>query len=175
MGNEDITGDIMLGLWAAKGVFDCYQTNEAAKSEGITYEEMRLREKAARYRARANGTTWQWRKRRNEARANSCDEQLARFETTRNKKEDGALNNNTTTYDVVNNTSGQGYCNQCGAAGVEGARFCGTCGTKIHHISCEKDEVDPTIVLGEPIQNCKYTAESHAYNPNFYQSALYVK
>ena len=27
-------------------VSDCYQTNQAAKAEGITYEDMRLREKA---------------------------------------------------------------------------------------------------------------------------------
>ena len=39
-------GYLFLDLWTAKELSDCYQTNQAAKAEGISYEDMRLREKA---------------------------------------------------------------------------------------------------------------------------------
>ena len=43
---KDIMGYLFLDLWTAKELSDCYQTNQAAKAEGISYEDMRLREKA---------------------------------------------------------------------------------------------------------------------------------
>ena len=51
-----VDGSELLGLatYAAIAAARAAATNQAAKAEGITYEEMRLRENAARYRAGSN-------------------------------------------------------------------------------------------------------------------------
>ena len=54
MDNGEIVGDVMLGLFVAEKVADRYETKKAAQAEGITFEEMRLREQAAYYRSRAS-------------------------------------------------------------------------------------------------------------------------
>ena len=86
--NGEIVGDVMLGLFVAKKIADRHETQKAAKAEGITFEEMKLREKAARYRAKASRPYMMFEERKQKkwnARANACDEQLARFEETRRK------------------------------------------------------------------------------------------
>ena len=67
------------------------------------------------------------------ARANACDEQLARFEDTRRKAAANRPNGNQTNNENQgsNQMNVQCFCRQCGAAKVEGAVFCGKCGTKI--------------------------------------------
>ena len=86
--NGEIVGDVMLGLFVAKKIADRHETQKAARAEGITFEEMRLREQAARYRAKASRPYMMFEERKQKkwtARANACDEQLARFEETRRK------------------------------------------------------------------------------------------
>ena len=123
----------------AEKVADRYETKKAAQAEGITFEEMRLREQAAYYRSRASRPYMLFQERKQKkwaAKANACDEQLARFEETRRKAAANQPNGNQT-----NNAENQGsnyhqntnqcFCRQCGAAIVEGANFCGKCGAKI--------------------------------------------
>ena len=128
MRSDQVAGDIFLAFFIAKKIHDRNQTKQAAEAEGITYKEMRLRQKAAKYRARANGTTWALRKRRNEAKAKKCDEKLVIFEATRRDGDETETNTTTTSSNDIN-TNAQCYCS--GATRVEGARFCGKCGTKI--------------------------------------------
>lgn len=130
MRSDQVAGDIFLAFFIAKKIHDRNQTKLAAEAEGITYKEMRLRQKAAKYRARANGTTRAWRKRRNEAKAKKCDEKLVIFEATRREGDETETNTKTTSSNDTNdiNTNAQCYCS---GVGVEGARFCGKCGTKI--------------------------------------------
>ena len=51
--NGEIIGDVALGLFVVKKINDVQQTKKAAQELGITYEEMRLRKKAAKYRSKA--------------------------------------------------------------------------------------------------------------------------
>ena len=106
-----VAGDIFLALFIAKKIHDRNQTKLAAEAEGITYKEMRLRQKAAKYRARANGTTRAWRKRRNEAKAKKCDEKLVIFEAMRREGDETETNTTTTSSNDTNdiNTNAQCY------------------------------------------------------------------
>ena len=52
--NGEIVGDVMLAGFIAKKIADRHETKKAARAEGITYEEMQLREQAARYRYKAS-------------------------------------------------------------------------------------------------------------------------
>jgi len=137
MDNGEIVGDVMLGLFVAEKVADRYETQKAAQAEGITFEEMRLREQAAYYRSRASRPYMMFQERKQKkwtARANACDEQLARFEETRRKAAANQPNYNQTNNEnqATNyHQNTQCYCRQCGAAKVEGANFCGKCGTKV--------------------------------------------
>ena len=131
--NGEIVGDVMLGLFVAKKIADRHETQKAARAEGITFEEMRLREQAARYRAKASRPYMMFEERKQKkwtARANACDEQLARFEETRRKAAANQPNNQTNNENQGSNQNAC-FCRQCGAAKVEGAVFCGKCGTKI--------------------------------------------
>ena len=130
--NGEIVGDVMLGLFVAKKIADRHETQKAARAEGITFEEMRLREQAARYRAKASRPYMMFEERKQKkwtARANACDEQLARFEETRRKA--AANHPNQTNNENQATNQNACFCRQCGAAKVEGAVFCGKCGTKI--------------------------------------------
>lgn len=132
--NGEIVGDVMLGLFVAKKIADRHETQKAARAEGITFEEMRLREQAARYRAKASRPYMMFEERKQKkwtAKANACDEQLARFEETRRKAAANQPNNNENQATNYHQTTNQCFCRQCGAAKVEGAKFCGKCGTKI--------------------------------------------
>ena len=149
MRSDQVAGDIFLALFVAKKIHDRNQTKQAAEAEGITYKEMRLRQKAAKYRARANGTTRAWRKRRNEAKAKKCDEKLVIFEATRRDCEEETNTTTTSSNDTNDiNTNAHCYCNQCGATRVESARFCGKCGTKIGiSINTAKDDMQTTVAV----------------------------
>lgn len=152
--NGEIVGDVMLGMFVAKKVADRYETKQAAKAEGITYEEMKLREKAALYRSRATRPYMMFEERKQKkwtARANACDEQLARFEETRRK---AAANqpNKTNNENQGTNQNTQCFCRQCGAAKVEGAVFCGTCGTKIVPEANVMSMVSPTNPNYQPVE-----------------------
>lgn len=132
--NGEIVGDVMLGLFVAKKIADRHETQKAARAEGITFEEMRLREQAARYRAKASRPYMMFEERKQKkwtARANACDEQLARFEETRRKAAATQPKNQINNENQGSNQNTQCFCRQCGAAKVEGAVFCGKCGTKI--------------------------------------------
>ena len=163
--NGEIVGDLMLGMFVAKKIHDRYETKQAAKSEGISYEEMRLRENAARYRSKAAASRWPRRQQKYAARASACDEQLARFEETRRIATTANQESNQN-QGVNQNTH---YCEQCGAARIEGARFCGECGTKVTVTSQQKQLYSSNnaalpIVKGSPIMpNQSITA----YNPNY--------
>ena len=153
--NGEVVGDLMLGMFVAKKIHDRYETKQAAKSEGISYEEMRLRENAARYRSKAATSRWPRRQQKYAARATACDEQLARFEDTRRKAANQQRANQNTR-----------YCEQCGAARIEGARFCGECGTKVASQQKQPYSSNATVpvVKGTPIMpNQSITA----YNPNY--------
>ena len=52
--NGEIVGDVMLAGFIAKKIADRHETKKAARAEGIAFEEMRLREQAARYRYKAS-------------------------------------------------------------------------------------------------------------------------
>ena len=132
--NGEIVGDVMLGLFVAKKIADRHETQKAAKAEGITFEEMKLREQAARYRAKASRPYMMFEERKQKkwtARANACDEQLARFEETRRKAAANQPNNRTNNENQGSNQNAC-FCRQCGAAKVEGAKFCGKCGQPYH-------------------------------------------
>merc|ERR1712206_12191 len=69
--NGEIVGDVMLGLFVAKKIADRHET-----------------QKAARYRAKASRPYMMFEERKQKkwtARANACDEQLARFEESSDK------------------------------------------------------------------------------------------
>ena len=144
--NGEIVGDVMLGLFVAKKIADRHETQKAAKAEGITFEEMKLREKAARYRAKASRPYMMFEERKQKkwnARANACDEQLARFEETRRIAAANQPNNRTNNESLGSNKNTQCFCRQCGAAKVEGALFCGKCGTKIESSSTKQQPYVP--------------------------------
>ena len=130
--NGEIVGDVMLAGFIAKKIADRHETKKAARAEGITFEEMRLRERASTYRYRASKPYRMFEERRQKkwtAKANACDEQLARFEETRRNAAANQPYNNEN--QGSNQNTNQCFCRQCGAAKVEGAVFCGKCGTKI--------------------------------------------
>ena len=110
MRSDQVAGDIFLALFIAKKIHDRNQTKLAAEAEGITYKEMRLRQKAAKYRARANGTTRAWRKRRNEAKAKKCDEKLVIFEATRREGDETETNTTTTSPNDTNDINTNAQC-----------------------------------------------------------------
>merc|ERR1719291_862764 len=96
---------------------------------------MKLRQKAAKYRARAERErNPQSRKAKKfGAKATACDEQLARFESTRRRREvntekiakrnAGGCNQSPTDCDT-----GHCYCEHCGSARMpKNARFFGNC------------------------------------------------
>ena len=144
--NGEIVGDVMLGLFVAKKIADRHETQKAARAEGITFEEMRLREQAARYRAKASRPYMMFQERKQKkwaARPNACDEQLARFEETRRKAAANQPNNNENQATNYHQTTNQCFCRQCGAAKVEGAVFCGKCGTKIESSSTKQQPYVP--------------------------------
>merc|ERR1719291_601718 len=101
---------------------------------------MKLRQKAAKYRARAERErNPQSRKAKKfGAKATACDEQLARFESTRRKREvntetiakrNAGGRNHSPTDCVQQPDIGHGYCEHCGSARMsKSARFCGNCG-----------------------------------------------
>jgi len=125
MGDE--TAILGLLTWGAIAAARAAATHQAAKAEGITFEEMRLRENAARYRSRAN-TRWTARGRRNAAaRAAACDEQINRFEETRRKKMNQAEGNPQAASTQSNNNIR--YCTHCGVQNCMDAKFCNGCGT----------------------------------------------
>ena len=151
----------MLGMFVAKKIHDLYETKQAAKSEGISYEEMRLRENAARYISKAATSRWPRRQQKYAARATACDEQLARFEDTRRKATNQQRANQNTH-----------YCEQCGAARIEGARFCGECGTKVASQQKQPYSSNATVpvVKGTPIMpNQSITAYNQNYQPVEYR------
>jgi ribosomal protein L40E len=145
MGEEAIIGFATgIAIAAARAA----AINQAAAAEGITYEEMRLRDKAARCRSRAN-TKWTARGRRNAAaRAAACDEQLARFEETRRKKMMMNQGEDNMSPPMKPNSVEYLFCNQCGAQNGVKAKFCNECGTQ-----CHQGDYD--------------TARMSAYNPNY--------
>ena len=160
--NGEIVGDLMLGMFVAKKIHDRYETKQAAKSEGISYEEMRLSENAARYRSKAAASRWPRRQQKYAARASACDEQLARFEETRRKA--NTSNQERNQNQGVN--QGTHYCRQCGAARMEGARFCGECGTKVtsqQKQPCSSNTTVPLVKGSAIMPNQSITA----YNPNY--------
>eukprot|EP01083_Nonionella_stella_P101097 286162_1 len=126
--NGEIVGDVMLGMFVAKKIADRHETKHAAKAEGITYEEMKLREKAALYRSRASRPYMLFEERKQKkwtARANACDEQLARFEETRRKAAANQPNNGNQTNNENQGTNYQNntqFCQQCGAVSSKGRR-----------------------------------------------------
>ena len=124
------TEEEILGLltWGAVAAGRAVVTHQAAKAEGITFEEMRLREKGAYHRSRAK-TRWTARGRRIEAaRAAACDEQINRFEETRRKKMNQAEGNPQVASAQSNNVNLR-YCTQCGVQNCMDAKFCNGCGT----------------------------------------------
>jgi ribosomal protein L40E len=130
MGDEVIIG---LATGIAIAAARAAATNQAAEAEGITFEEMQLREKAARCRSRAN-TKWTARGRRNAAaRAAACDEQLARFEETRRKKMMMNQADDNLPPSMRCNSVEYRFCNHCGAQNGVKANFCNECGTQQWH------------------------------------------
>ena len=87
-----IGGAVALGLFVAKKRRGAQQTKKAAKELDISYEEMRLRQKAAKYRAKAAVSNRSRRIRKYEAKAASCDEQLRRFEESRRTSPESNVN-----------------------------------------------------------------------------------
>lgn len=124
---------IGLAIGAAHAAARAAATNQAAKAEGITFEEMRLREKAARYRSGAI-SRWTARGRRNAAaRAAACDEQLARFEETRRGKMNEAGDGTPLLPTVSSYAEECHFCNKCGVQNGEKDNFCHECGTQFFH------------------------------------------
>ena len=165
--NGEIVGDVMLGLFVAKKIADRHETQKAAKAEGITFEEMRLRERAARYRAKASRPYMMFEERKQKkwtARANACDEQLARFEETRRKAAATRPNNQTNNNENLgSNKNTQCFCRQCGAAKIEGAVFCGKCGTKITSSSQQPYVPDANIIVNGSPTNPSYQPVEYKY------------
>ena len=167
--NGEIVGDVMLGLFVAKKIADRHETQKAARAEGITFEEMKLREQAARYRAKASRPYMMFEERKQKkwaARANACDEQLDRFEETRRKaaaNHPNQTNNENQATNYHQNT--QCYCRQCGAAKVEGANFCGKCGTKV--TSSTKQQ--PYVPEAHVMSMVSPTNPNYSYQPVEYK------
>ena len=168
--NGEIVGDVMLGLFVAKKIADRHETQKAARAEGITFEEMRLREQAARYRAKASRPYMMFQERKQKkwaARANACDEQLARFEETRRKAaatqpSGNQTNNENQATNYHQNT--QCFCRQCGAAKVEGAVFCGKYGTKITSTKQQPYVPEANIIVnGSSTTNPNYQPVEYKY------------
>jgi len=163
MDNGEIVGDVMLGLFVAEKVADRYETKKAAQAEGITFEEMRLREQAAYYRSRASRPYMMFQERKQKkwtARANACDEQLARFEETRRKAAANQPNNNE---NQATNQNTQCFCRQCGVAKVEGAKFCGKCGTKIPSSSQQSYVPEANVIVNGSPTNPNYSYQPVEY------------
>merc|ERR1712206_73931 len=95
--NGEIVGDVMLGLFVAKKIADRHET-----------------QKAARYRAKASRPYMMFEERKQKkwtARANACDEQLARFEETRRKAAANQPNGNQTNNENQgSNQNAQCFC-----------------------------------------------------------------
>jgi len=162
--NGEIVGDVMLGLFVAKKIADRHETQKAARAEGITFEEMRLREQAARYRAKASRPYMMFEERKQKkwtARANACDEQLARFEETRRKA--AANHPNQTNNENQATNQNACFCRQCGAAKIEGAKFCGKCGTKITSASQQSYVPDTNVMSMVSPTNPNYQPVEYKY------------
>ncbi|KAL7548437.1 hypothetical protein ACHAWF_011726 [Thalassiosira exigua] len=129
MNNGQIVGDILLAGFIAKKVQAKKDTKKAAYEEGITYEEMRLRQDAAKYRQKAFENQSNPKKaQRWAAKATACDKQLARLEATRQQKTGEVAPTQNPASNHTEVQSGVSYCEHCGALRQEEARFCGGCG-----------------------------------------------
>ena len=164
-----VDGSELLGLatYAAIAAARAAATNQAAKAEGITYEEMRLRENAARYRAGSN-SRWTARGRcKAAARAAACDEQLARFEETRIKQMSQAGDNSRPLTTQSNNDQLR-FCIQCGAQNGVQSKFCNECGTQCQEGRYATATVSAYNPNYKPDEKINYATVS-AYNPNYTQ------
>ena len=126
MRSDELLGGVAIAVIVA----DRVATKKAAKAEGITYKEMKLRQKAANARYKAGNTNNERRRRKWEARAAGYDEQLAHFAKTREQKQKDSREE---VAGCVNNQTSKHYCVHCGTKMVEGANFCGGCGTKVEY------------------------------------------
>jgi hypothetical protein len=156
------TEEEILGLltWGAVAAGRAVVTHQAAKSEGISFEEMRLRERAARNRSRAT-SCWTARGRRNAAaRAAACDEQINRFEETRRKKMNQAEENPQVALTQGNNVNIR-YCTHCGVQNCMDAKFCKGCGTP-----CNQGNYITTTTT--PACNPNYKPENEGNYPRAY-------
>ena len=159
MGNE-AAQIIGLLMWGAAAAGRAVVTHQAAKSEGISFEEMRLRERAARHRSRAK-TRWTARGRRNAAaRAEACDELINRFEETRRKKMNQA-EENPQAAPTQNSNANIRYCTQCGVQNCMDAKFCNGCGTP-----CNQGNYITTTTT--PAYNPNYKPENEGNYPRAY-------
>ena len=158
------TEEEILGLltWGAVAAGRAAVTYQAAESQGITFEEMRLREKGAYHRSRAK-TRWTARGRRIEAaRAAACDEQINRFEETRRKKMNQAEGNPQVASTQGNNVNLR-YCTQCGVQNCMDAKFCNGCGTP-----CNRDQGNYITTTTTPACSPNYTPENYGNYPRAY-------
>lgn len=136
MGDEAAIVNTLIGVatYGAITAARAAATSQAAQAEGITFEEMRLRENAAKYRSRAKTRWTAGGRRRAAARAAACDEQIARFEETRRKKMNQAggeygVKSPTT---MLPNDGELRFCTQCGGRNGAQSRFCNECGTQLN-------------------------------------------
>ena len=79
---DELLGAALIGLLIAKHI----ETKKAAKAEGITYREMKLRQKRARAAYKCKMAKKERRQRKWKARVEQYDEQLARFQATRDQQ-----------------------------------------------------------------------------------------
>jgi hypothetical protein len=86
-GNGNVLGEVLLGLYIVNKVADKHQTKEAARAEGITYEEMKLRKMAAKARYKKDTARTERGQRKWGARVAKYDEELAHFAKTREQKQ----------------------------------------------------------------------------------------
>ncbi|KAL9179905.1 hypothetical protein ACHAXT_007875 [Thalassiosira profunda] len=117
---DELLGAALIGLLIAKHI----ETKKAAKAEGITYKEMKLRQKRARAAYKCKMAKKERRQRKWKARVEQYDEQLARFQATRDQQARAEA-----TTEGACRRAGE-YCTQCGTSKVDGAKFCGACGAK---------------------------------------------
>ena len=83
MRDDEILGLGLIGGAVAYHMHKKNETKKAAEAEGITYDEMKLRQKAAHNHEKATTAKTARGRRKAEAKAVACEEQLAKFEETR--------------------------------------------------------------------------------------------
>ena len=173
--NGEIIGDVALGLFVAKKINDVQQTKKAAQELGITYEEMRLRKKAAKYRSKAASSQRPRRIQKYKAKAAACDEQLQRFEESmrNNTQQAGESGPPSSRINHVHEFDmGCCFCQHCGERKtIQEAQFCGQCGKPYNAMPApvrEQVNYEPYTLYATAVPEGGHTPNrAHAPTPPF--------